>query len=112
MRKYNKEVHGADKYGGGTTTVGDVTEARNGLGEVVERFIKPRKRPLSELLDEDLARFAEVKFAKWSVRNNLFVFWLSGNNQTREEERGGGNVTSEETERKKIMKMDGHRHWT
>lgn len=61
MRKYNKEVHGADKYGGGATTVGDVTEARNGLGEVVERFIKPRKRPLSDLLDEDLARFAEVK---------------------------------------------------
>ncbi|KAK3502211.1 hypothetical protein B0T13DRAFT_523951 [Neurospora crassa] len=61
MRKYNKEVQGSNKYGGGATTVGDVTEARNGLGEVVERFIKPRKRPLAELLGEDLARFAEVK---------------------------------------------------
>ncbi|KAJ4385109.1 hypothetical protein N0V85_008240, partial [Neurospora sp. IMI 360204] len=64
MKKYNNEVGGAKKYGGGATTVGDVTEARDGSGRVVERFIKPRKRPLTELLGEDLTRFAEVKRPK------------------------------------------------
>ena len=62
IRKYNNEIRGADKYGRGSTKVGDVTEVRDDTGEVIDRLVRPRKRPLSEvILDQDLVNFLEAK---------------------------------------------------
>ena len=64
MKKYKKEVEAAQKYGSGVTTVGDVTECRDGAGNVVKRIVKPIKRALTEVIDDDLANFVVVKRQK------------------------------------------------